>query len=177
MKTCTRCHESKEESLFYANKQSKTGLRTECKACTKAGIDKDRRSEYEAVYREKNLERRRKLARESSARNKEHHKEVRKKYLQTDAGKSMYRKQTQKRYALRKSAYVEDVNPIDVFNSQDGVCYLCLKKFEFKDMELDHVMPLSRGGKHEKSNCKMACAKCNRSKGSRTLEEMIYLLV
>jgi len=177
MKTCVRCFESKDESCFYVMKQSKTGLRPECKACTKAGVNKDRRREYERSYRDRNLEQRRKIVRESSARNKEHHKEVRRKYLQTEAGQSMYRKQTQKRYALRKAAYVEDVSPIDLFNDQAGVCYLCLKKFEFKEMELDHVMPISRGGKHEKSNCKMACAKCNRSKGSRTLEEMIYPLV
>lgn len=177
MKTCTRCFLEKDESCFYAMKQSISGYRPECKLCTKTGVDKNKRREYEASYRQKNLEQRRRLARESSARNKDHHKEVRRKYLQTDAGKSMYRKQTQKRYALKKSAFVEDVSPMDLFNQQGGVCYLCQKVFEFKGMELDHVIPISRGGKHEKSNCKMACVKCNRSKGSRTPEEMIYPLV
>lgn len=177
MKTCARCHIEKEESSFYVMKQSKTGLRPECKLCTKAGINKDYRKKYEASYREKNLDKRRKLSRDSSFKNKEHHKNVRREYLKTDAGKSMYRKQTQKRYALKKGAFVEDVSPIELFNEQCGICYICKGDFLFEEMELDHVHPISKGGLHEKANCKMACRHCNRSKGSKTLEEMIYPVV
>ncbi|MEU6633832.1 HNH endonuclease [Streptomyces parvus] len=36
---------------------------------------------------------------------------------------------------------------------------------------LDHVMPLSRGGTDTEDNMVPACAKCNLSKGAKTLEE------
>lgn len=37
--------------------------------------------------------------------------------------------------------------------------------------DLDHILPLSRGGSDEPSNLTLACATCNRSKGGRTLAE------
>jgi 5-methylcytosine-specific restriction endonuclease McrA len=37
--------------------------------------------------------------------------------------------------------------------------------------EYDHIHPLSRGGTNDASNLTYACAACNISKGSRTLEE------
>ena len=36
---------------------------------------------------------------------------------------------------------------------------------------LDHIMPLSRGGKHEESNLQVLCAACNLSKGTKTMAE------
>lgn len=36
---------------------------------------------------------------------------------------------------------------------------------------MDHVIPLSRGGKHELDNLKVCCSRCNSFKGAQTLEE------
>lgn len=36
MRTCTKCGESKDESLFYKHAQYKDGLRPDCKECTSA---------------------------------------------------------------------------------------------------------------------------------------------
>lgn len=38
-------------------------------------------------------------------------------------------------------------------------------------LTMDHVIPLSRGGRHSVSNIVPACLRCNSSKGSRTPEE------
>lgn len=48
-----------------------------------------------------------------------------------------------------------------------GRCAYCVGPYE----EMDHVVPLSRGGRHEPGNVVPACRDCNRSKGSRTPEE------
>lgn len=40
-----------------------------------------------------------------------------------------------------------------------------------KDITVDHVVPLSRGGKHQQDNLAPACFSCNSSKGARTLDE------
>lgn len=173
---CCHCKKDKEPSDFYNDKSRPNGKKPRCKPCDLLSVDKKRRREYEKKYWSdpKKKEEKRKRIKGIWEKNKEKYADVRREYLKTDAGRSMYRKQTQKRYALSKAAFVEDVNPIDLFNDQDGVCYLCNQKFEFKEMELDHVFPISLGGKHEKSNCKMACRHCNRSKGSKTLEELSY---
>mgnify|MGYP005995427875 CR=1 FL=1 len=54
---------------------------------------------------------------------------------------------------------------------------MCLEQFDFKDMEMDHLIPVSKGGKHEASNIKMACGKCNKVKGAKLLQEVTYPLV
>ena len=179
MKACSKCGVEKPLSLFFRDSSKPSGYRPDCKACCKSAVDKERRREYEKEYwsNPERAEKRKEQIRNCMARNHEKYAERRREYLKTDAGVAMYRKQTQKRYALRKAAFVEDVNPLELFQEQNGVCYLCLKKFEFTEMELDHVMPISKGGKHEKSNCKMACAHCNRSKGPKTLEELSYQMV
>lgn len=38
-------------------------------------------------------------------------------------------------------------------------------------LEIDHVMPISRGGSSDDDNLQVLCAPCNRSKGAKTLEE------
>lgn len=39
------------------------------------------------------------------------------------------------------------------------------------EMEIEHMVPLSRNGKHTRSNVVPACGDCNRKKGSKTLME------
>lgn len=57
--------------------------------------------------------------------------------------------------------------------ARDGrVCYLCGKSnLRGRDLTLDHVVPLFRGGNHTADNLRVACDYCNKSKGARTLTE------
>jgi 5-methylcytosine-specific restriction endonuclease McrA len=50
----------------------------------------------------------------------------------------------------------------------NGHCAYCGKEAK---LTLDHVIPLSKGGKHNANNVVPACAHCNGSKGNKTLEE------
>lgn len=56
---------------------------------------------------------------------------------------------------------------ITKYNEQRGICPICNKHFELKDMEADHITPWKEGGKTTLDNCQMLCRKCNREKGSR----------
>lgn len=51
------------------------------------------------------------------------------------------------------------------------VCYWCKETFSPRQCHADHVMPLSRGGKHELSNLVIACSTCNLRK-SATLPDV-----
>lgn len=60
---------------------------------------------------------------------------------------------------------------LNLFHRQNGYCYLCgelLTKFE-----LEHKVPLSRGGTNDPENLALACQSCNRIKGSKTLTEFV----
>lgn len=47
---------------------------------------------------------------------------------------------------------------------QKGVCYYCHQKVGRKNLTMDHVVPLSRGGKSKKGNIVPACKECNNKK-------------
>jgi len=50
------------------------------------------------------------------------------------------------------------------YNKQNGICCKCNKHFEYEEMEGDHIMPWSGGGKTLLDNCQMLCVGCNRTK-------------
>lgn len=51
-------------------------------------------------------------------------------------------------------------------------CCLCGKPiYKVKDYNLEHLTPVSRGGRNDSSNWRMAHKKCNSQKGALTLEE------
>lgn len=50
-------------------------------------------------------------------------------------------------------------------------CCYCGKKFSTQDLNLDHVIPKSRGGKTDWMNVVTSCIKCNLKKGNKLLNE------
>lgn len=53
------------------------------------------------------------------------------------------------------------------YQEQKGVCPVCKKKFEYTEMEADHIMPWSKGGKTLIGNCQMLCGQDNRKKSGK----------
>lgn len=45
-----------------------------------------------------------------------------------------------------------------------GVCYFCRRKFAPKELTMDHIVPLIRGGKSTKGNIVPSCKECNNRK-------------
>ena len=60
-----------------------------------------------------------------------------------------------------------------LFGRQEGRCGGCKTEFLFKIMEVDHVVPRSRGGSDHPENLQLLCPNCNRIKGDR---DMAYLV-
>lgn len=50
------------------------------------------------------------------------------------------------------------------YERQNGNCNRCGVHFEIDEMQADHIIPWSKGGKTIPDNCQMLCAKCNRLK-------------
>ena len=55
-------------------------------------------------------------------------------------------------------------------------CYLCGQLIPMGHRHVDHITPLSKGGKHRPSNLAVACDTCNLKKNAKTTEEMGILL-
>lgn len=57
-----------------------------------------------------------------------------------------------------------------------GVCYYCKRVVGREHLTMDHVVPLSRGGKSKKGNIVPACKECNsRKKYLLPIEWDVYL--
>ena len=60
-----------------------------------------------------------------------------------------------------------DRDKITMYNRQKGLCALCGKPFDIKEMHADHIIPWSKGGITELSNGQMLCTTCNLSKSDK----------
>src|SRR6266576_6561216 len=54
-----------------------------------------------------------------------------------------------------------------IYAKQDGICPICKKHFNFEEMEADHILPWSGGGKTIPENCQMLCKLDNRTKSGK----------
>ncbi len=45
-----------------------------------------------------------------------------------------------------------------------GICYYCGKRFPPDELTMDHVVPVTRGGKASRNNVVPACKECNSKK-------------
>lgn len=87
--------------------------------------------------------------------------------------------------ALRRAREIgadsENVNPFKVFDRDRWRCQLCgvktpkSKRGTYADNapELDHIIPLSKGGAHKYTNTQCACRKCNGLKSDKPLGQML----
>lgn len=86
------------------------------------------------------------------------------------------RKSRHKLRARKKAVEYENVNPYLVFYRDGWRCQICGKATPMNRRgscmtnapELDHRIPLSKGGTHTYSNVQCACRKCNQDKGNRS---------
>ena len=56
-----------------------------------------------------------------------------------------------------------------LYGEQEGICLGCETHFPFKVMEVDHILPRSRGGTDHIENLQLLCTHCNKSKGNKTM--------
>lgn len=60
---------------------------------------------------------------------------------------------------------------INIYLRDGNVCQFCGKKFSRSELNLDHVVPRSKGGKTSWENVVTSCIPCNHRKGGHTPEE------
>jgi len=57
-----------------------------------------------------------------------------------------------------------------LYGEQGGDCAGCEDHFELRHLEVDHIIPRSKGGTDHPSNLQLLCGNCNRVKGNRGME-------
>jgi 5-methylcytosine-specific restriction endonuclease McrA len=60
---------------------------------------------------------------------------------------------------------------VNIMVRDEMTCQYCGSKYRMHELNYDHVVPRSKGGKTEWSNIVSACYSCNDKKGARTPEQ------
>lgn len=76
-----------------------------------------------------------------------------------------------RKYIRPYQAYNVRLSRQNVFLRDRLICQYCQVKFPLRQLTVDHVYPISRGGQSTWLNLTTACSDCNYRKGNRTLEE------
>jgi len=66
--------------------------------------------------------------------------------------------------------YSSTINKTKLYGFQKGVCNGCSTHFEYRNLEVDHIISRKEGGTDHLDNLQLLCGNCNRVKGDRGME-------
>lgn len=97
-----------------------------------------------------------------------------------DAAKRAKRKAKAARRARKRALPYEQIDPYVVFARDGWRCQLCRGRtpgrlrgsLHQRAPELDHIVPLSRGGAHTYANTQCLCRQCNQAKSDKVLGQL-----
>jgi len=166
-KQCNDCGEVKDRDQFHRLKTAKGGLQRKCIDC-------------QTKFR---------------ATNAPLYRAIRKKYRESEAGRIVDYQINAKRRALKASLPFIPYDPVDIYNREAGVCYLCgfpVHKFHKKKgkivrfFHVEHIIPIAadrellalHGIEHPGDvphNLSVAHPTCNSKKNNKVTEETIEI--
>lgn len=171
---CPKCNHPKVRYGIYACKECRTQYykkwskenRDHLNEQSKKWVaqNKEKRKEIVKAYMEKDKPIKLKAKRTTYAKRV---KECRQKQYKTNP---LIRREIKNRYRVKKLNVVsERYSAKLIFEKFNHICAYCSNPAT----DLDHVIPISRGGPDIESNLVAACKSCNCSKRNKTIEEWI----
>ena len=160
MKKCSRCKGVKVAMEFRVSKVTRSlplGLAAYCLPCER---------EYRNAWQAKNKDKRPAQAKQDRQRHPERYA------AQTKRNRDKNGHPEYKRKTLLTGAFVENVSNAVVYKRDDAICGICKAHVPYSQFNLDHVIPLSRGGLHAYSNVQTSHGICNRRKHNKLPEEL-----
>lgn len=129
--------------------------------------NKELYAEKRKKYYEKNKERKKQYAREYAKRPyvKEKIREARRRYYKSVNGKNAINNSIIKRKLDKEKVF--EISQKDLKRVYKLNCINCGSK----EITLDHIIPISRGGRHSIGNLQPLCRSCNASKGTMFMVE------
>lgn len=185
---CRSCETTKPLNQFAKGQRECRGCRSQRGARYRAENlekERERHSDYHRRNRERLLPKQRELRRRYYYADIERERTNRRKYWASktpEQRQDFYRRHREIRYqiaAIRRARILgtqaEPIRRGDIIARDNRTCYLCGQQ-DLKDRQihLDHVIPLARGGTHTDDNLRVACVPCNYRKADRLLSEILY---
>lgn len=184
-KHCTRCNRDLPASreYFHADKSKRDGLNLYCKDCMKAYGDKRKQAnpEYFREYSRtqgkayRNSEKGKRLAKERVKNNREKVMASQQKWRvnNPEMARAINLRAVARRAGAEGRHNGRDI--IELYDMQDRRCGYCGMPIIGLDYQVDHIVPLSRGGSDWPENLLIACQTCNGNKATKTLEEWMKI--
>lgn len=144
-KACSRCKQVQPFEAFNKDKSDPTGLQSRCRNCERIV-----RRDYYLRNKDKEVAR------------------VSKWHKSTLEGKARRKRARLNRQALIRNAESKFITRKEFLRLSRTPCFYCGSK---NNLTLDHIVPLSRGGRHSIGNLVSACNMCNATKNARFITE------
>ena len=163
MKQCSKCFIEKSFDEFSLISSNSDKTRSECKECRKKYSsqwyqnNKLHKDTKDKIWRAKNLESVRINGRKRSLKWAKQNKE---KVLAKNQKRRLNEKQTEQFFISKK--FIE--------NLYSSECVVCGSR---ENIQMDHIVPITRGGTHSEGNLQPLCRSCNSSKKDKTMTEWL----
>lgn len=171
-KVCFECKIEKSSENFYKDKAGSKGLGPYCKNCSYLRSKKWRENNKERYYnhskswRAAHPEQKKITDALWREKNKDKIKKSQSKYAKANPEK-IQEKYHRRRYKKITNGEYVVLNKF-IKKLYASCCVACGSK---SNIHMDHVIPISRGGRHSEGNLQPLCAKCNLSKNNKTMME------
>jgi 5-methylcytosine-specific restriction endonuclease McrA len=194
VKTCRICGLAKPLDEFHRHRQTSDGRNSYCKPCVKTKNKRRCEANREQIamqQRQWYLANRERVLEEKRAQywadpepireaNRRYHREHWPEYF---ARKRGYYRDKAERYRQENPGRLREYNhkrraQIVASRGEATAATIrvlltepCVYCDSMENIEIDHIVPLARGGTHTPENLAPACRSCNRSKGAKLLSE------
>lgn len=170
VKKCAEC--KKELPTLKFGTRMKRGVLVLHVACKPCMLERYRK--WARTRRKNHPERERLAIKEASAKRRREDPERKRRECREwysanlERARISSRRSENNRRALKKNAFIESIDPDAVFDRANGICGICKSPVsKSKPWHVDHIVPLSLGGKHAYNNVQLAHPSCNLSKDAR----------
>jgi len=172
-KICAKCEKAKPKEEFNKNKRYSDGCQSYCKECMSsygkqwAIENPEKRKSISEKWRKENRELCVRLSTKWNDDNPEQRNKNRMRWNKANPKKVRMMERNQKlRRAGAEGNGVSKKQWDDLMADYNYLCGYCGRK---EPLEQDHVVPLSKDGRHEIENVVPSCRNCNASKNNKTL--------
>lgn len=177
-KRCTSCAADKPVAEFHKQARGRFGVSSICKPCNKAKVYAYRKANPEKIkeiaarYRAAHIDEVRERFQDWKDANPDYERE---RYARRRADAAQLatlrainaRIGRERRAAIAMSEGIEEAVKAELLRQPCAYCWA-------PAVELDHVVPLSAGGRHDIANLVPSCRRCNARKGNKSL--LMFLL-
>lgn len=196
LKVCTKCKASLPVLQFGVDRQKADGLTSRCKPCRRqdhreylrdpvvlartaerakawAKNNPDRIAEFQRAWRDRHPG----YSAEANRKWREQNPGAAAAYHQANRDKAI-RRVNRRRARIKETAAAEPIDLAAIWRWQCGTCPLCDQRIDSSlahpdplSKSVDHIVPLSKGGTHERANVQWAHLVCNIRKGARAPDQ------